>query len=99
MAAKHVDEALDIALKANAADRGGDDLRAAGVERVEQDLLIGIAGRAGDEARIELCTGNYERIHHGMFLPDKPLAANARATAARNRQSGWRRQPVAGRAT
>jgi hypothetical protein len=43
MATKHVDEALGIALKANAADRGGDDLRAAGVERVEEDLLIGIA--------------------------------------------------------
>ena len=55
--------------------------------RVEHDPLIGIARRTGDEARIELYTGNYERIHDGMFLLDEPLAANVRATAGRSRQS------------
>ena len=64
LAAEEIDQALVVAGEADAADRGGDHLRAARGDRVEHHLTVGIAGRAEEQPRGEAAAGNDEGLRH-----------------------------------
>jgi hypothetical protein len=46
--AEQIDQALRVAREVDAADRGGHQLSAARLDRIQQDLLVGIARRSDD---------------------------------------------------
>ena len=84
--AEQIDEAFGIAVEADPADRDGDQLGAARLQRIEQHLLVRVAGGADEQPRVQLGAGDDQRVGRmGMGVDPVAIKFSRPAAGARSR--------------